>query len=95
MMTSHINYMLVCNAGEMMKICTRCTWLLGGMYRIYIDSQRDAFGIGLETYNCNFIMTSDVNYMPICNAGETIKTCTGSTWLLWKDVLGYITSPPF
>ena len=51
MMTSHINYMLVCNASEMMKICIGCTWLLGGMSRVYIDSQRDVFGIGLESYD--------------------------------------------
>ena len=37
-------------------------------------------------------MTYDVNYMSICNAGETMKIGTGSTWLLWKDVLGYIAS---
>ena len=92
MMTSHINCMLVCNAGEMMKICTRCTWLLGGMYEVYIASQRDVFGIGLETYDWNIILPSNVNCMSICNAGETMKTCTGSAWLLWKDVLGYIAS---
>ena len=27
-MISHMNCMLVCKAGEMMKICTGCTWLL-------------------------------------------------------------------
>ena len=51
MMASHITCMLVCNAGEMMKICNVCTWLLGGMYGVYIDSRRDVFGIGLETYD--------------------------------------------
>ena len=51
MMTSHIKCMLVCNASDMMKICTRCTLLLGGMYEVYIASRRDAFGIGLETYD--------------------------------------------
>ena len=50
-MTSHMNRMLVCNAGEMMKICTGCTWLLGRMYWVYIASQRDVFGIGLKTYD--------------------------------------------
>ena len=94
MMTSHINYMLVCNTGEIMKICTGCTWFLGGMYGTYISSQRDAFGTGLETYNCNYMMKSDVNYMSICNIGETMKTCTRSTRVLWKYVLGYIASPP-
>ena len=51
MMTSHMNCMLVCNAGEMMKICTVYTWLLGRMYGAYIASQRDVFGIGLKTYD--------------------------------------------
>ena len=32
MMTYHMNCMLVCNVGEMMKICTGCTCLLGSMY---------------------------------------------------------------
>ena len=41
MMTSHINFMLVCKACEMMKICTGCTWLLGRMYGVYIASRRD------------------------------------------------------
>ena len=54
MMASHIKCMLVCNAGEMMKICTGCTWFLEGMYGVYIDSRRDVFGIGLETYDCNY-----------------------------------------
>ena len=51
MMISHINCMLVCNVGEMMKICIGCTWLLGGMYGVYIASRRDVLGIGLETYD--------------------------------------------
>ena len=51
MMTSHINCMLVCNASEMMKICIGCTWILKGMYQVYIASRRDVFGIGLETYD--------------------------------------------
>ena len=33
MMTSHMNCMLVCNAGEMLKICTGCTWFLRRMYK--------------------------------------------------------------
>ena len=41
-----------------------------------------------------FMMTSHMNYMSICNAGDTMKTCAMSTWLLWKDVLGNIDSPP-
>ena len=49
MMASHINCMLVCNIGEMMKICTGCTWFLGRMYGVYIASQRDVFVIGLKT----------------------------------------------
>ena len=61
MMTSHINYILVCNAGEMMKICTRCTWLLGRMYMAYKDSQRDIFGMGLKTYDCNYFY-DDISY---------------------------------
>ena len=95
MMTSHVNYMLVCIVGEIIKVCTGCAWFLGGMYWVYIASRGDVFGIGLETYDWNFIMPSDVNCMSICNAGEMMKTCTGSTWILWKDVLGYITSSPF
>ena len=47
MMTSHVN----CSAGEMMEICIGCTWLLRGMYGVYIASRRDVFGIGLETYD--------------------------------------------
>ena len=54
MMKSHMNCMLVCNAGEMMKTCIRCTWLLERMYGVYIASRRDVFGIGLETYDCNY-----------------------------------------
>ena len=96
MMTSHVNCILVCNAGEMMKICTRRTWFLRGMYKVYIASRRDVFGIGLKTYDCIFfMMTSHMNCMSVCNVGETMKTCTWSTWIVWKDVLGYISSPPF
>ena len=54
MMEYHINYMLVCNVGEMTKICSRCTWFLKGMYKVYIASRRNVFGIGLETYDCNY-----------------------------------------
>ena len=61
----------------------------------YIASQRDVFGIGLKTYDCNFfMMTSHMNCMLVYNAGETMKICTWGTWLLWKDVLGYIASFP-
>ena len=60
-MKSHLNYMLVCNAGEMMKICTVCTWLLGRMNVVYIDSRRDIFGIGLKTYDCNYFY-DDISY---------------------------------
>ena len=61
MMTSHMNCMLVCNVGEMMKICTRFTWFLGGMYRVYIASRRDVFEIGLKTYDCNYCY-DDISY---------------------------------
>ena len=87
-MTSHINCMLVCNAGEMMKICTGCTWLLGRMYEVYIASRRDIFGIALKTYDCNFfMMTSHMNCMLVCNVGEMMKICTGCTWLLERMYL--------
>ena len=45
MITSHMNYMLVCNAGEMKKICTGCTWLLGRMYWAYMAPQKDVLGV--------------------------------------------------
>ena len=32
MMTSHMNYMLVCNVGWIMKVCTGHTYLLERMY---------------------------------------------------------------
>ena len=54
MMTSHVNCMLFYNASEMMKVCTRCTWFLGGMYGVSIASRSNVFGIGLETYDCNY-----------------------------------------
>ena len=56
-----MNCMLVCNVGEMMKICTGCTWLLGRMYGVYIASQRDIFGIALKTYDCNYFY-DDISY---------------------------------
>ena len=61
MMTSHVNCILVCNAGEMMKICTGCTWILGGMYGVYLAFRRDVFGIGLETYDYNYFY-DDISY---------------------------------
>ena len=61
MMTYHMNCMLVCNTGEMMKICIGYTWLLGRMYGVYIASQRDIFGIGLKTYDCNHFY-DDISY---------------------------------
>ena len=98
MMTSHMNCMLVCNVGEMMKICSCCTWLLRRMYWVYmvpqkdvlgyIAFQRNVLGIGLKTYDWNFfMMTSHMNYMLVCNAGEMMKICTGCTWILGRMYL--------
>ena len=51
MMTSHMNNMIICNAGEMKKICIGCTWVFKRMYWVYIAFRRDVFGIGLKTYD--------------------------------------------
>ena len=61
MMTCHMNCMLICNAGEMMKICTGCTWFLEGMYGVYIASRRDVLEIGLETHDFNYFY-DDISY---------------------------------
>ena len=54
----------------------------------YIASRRDVFRIGLKTYDYNFfMMTSHMNCMLICNAGEMMKICTGCTWLLGRMYL--------
>ena len=72
--------------------CTGCTCLLGRMYEVYIASQRDVFGIGLETYDGNLIMTSHMKCMLICNVGEMMKICTGCTWILGRMYGVYIAS---
>ena len=59
----------------------------------YMASQRDVFGVGLKTYNCNyFVMISHMNCMLVFNAGEMMKICTGCTWLLGSMYGVYITS---
>ena len=66
---------------------------------VHSFSKECFFGIGLETYDCNyFIMTYDENCMFICNASEMMKICIGCTWILermyvlyiasWRDIFG-------
>ena len=55
MMTSHVNCILVCNAGEMMEVHPWSTQLLRRMCLEYITPWKDALGVHGSLEGCTWI----------------------------------------
>ena len=52
MMTSHVNCILVCNAGEMVKVRPWITYLLKRMCLGYITPRKDVLGVHSSLEGC-------------------------------------------
>ena len=55
MLTSHVNYILVCNAGQMMEVCPWSIELLERMSLGYITLQKDVLGVHESLEGCTWI----------------------------------------